>query len=838
MKRITSFRNLSGINLKQLSNQDIDIQLKKFGHNAIIEKQQHPIFEILYDTFKDPMIWLLLLIGFIFFILGEYNESISLFVAIIPLIFMDAYLHKRTQVSIESLKGQLTTHAKVFRNGKITVINSSDIVPGDIVMIESGTYLPADGVFEEAESLQMDESTLTGESLPVQKKKFNESIDHLITSSPKLILTDYLGFAGTRSLRGSGKLRVLETGIRTVYGEILQSVNSVKYEKTSLQNEVTKIVKILSVGAALLCLFLAIVRILQGKGILDAFLSAATLAVAAIPEEFPVVLTFYLGVGVYRLAKKKALVRRAVIVENIGRVSCICSDKTGTITLGQLKLKKIISEKKILEKEVWEASYWASDPSGNDPMDQAIVEYCDFKEVTKGIRELIFPFEEKRKRESSFVRIENGIICFSKGSPETILNISNMTNLDRNQWIERINEIASHGHKIIACARKDILLDSFFSKIEPKDGFQFLGILIFEDPPRQEVKDAIKYCKENSIKVMMLTGDHSETSKFIAQAVGIGDNDPKVMSAEKNPEYFEEQWLHHNPHFLKNLDVISRCTPMQKFNIVKSLKREFQVVAVTGDGVNDVPALKIASVGISMGMRGTQSAKEASSIILADDNFSTIVHAIKEGRQLFYNLANSFEYLFLIHIPFVLTAALIPLIGGPLLYLPIHVIWFELIIHPTALFSFQQEITSKTNDRKGKRIFLSKEELLTTIIIGILVALSILVSYKRSMTHIDSVRHARSMVIAITAFWNIGIVYALTGFQIWNSRIISFLTLLSTVLFIQVDIFSTYFHMIKLGLRDWFFVLFVGLFFLAVLKTTRNFLDKKFYVKERNYNRK
>jgi len=828
MKRNISFKNLRGINLSYLSDSDIDIQFKKFGPNAIVEKQRHPIFDILVDTFKDPMIWLLILIGFIFYFLGEYNESISLFFAIIPLIFMDAYLHKRTQVSIESLKGQLTTNIKVIRSGEIDIINTLNIVPGDIVLLESGSYLPADGIFEETENLQIDESTLTGESQPVQKKPFLGPISNLINSDSVMVSTEHLGFAGTRSLRGSGKLRILETGIKTMYGEILLSVQSIKHEKTPLQIEVTKIVKILSIGSAFLCIFLAMVRIFQGKGFVDAFLSAATLAVAAIPEEFPVVLTFYLGVGVFRLAKKNALVRRAVSVENIGRVSCICSDKTGTITLGQLKLKKIIPDNNFIEKEVLEASLWASDPSGNDPMDQAIVEYGAYKDVTEGSRELIFPFEEKRKRESSIVKINGQFICFSKGSPETILNISNLTNSEQVQWINRIDDIASQGNKIIACAKKNITQEFLGNKNEPNEGFRFLGLLVFEDPPRKEVKDAVTYCKENSIKVMMLTGDHIETSKFVAKTVGIGSPDPNVISAEKNPEYFEEEWLNNNPHFLKKYDVISRCTPLQKFNIVKSLKNEFQVVAVTGDGVNDVPALKVASVGISMGMRGTQSAKEASSIILADDNFSTIVHAIKEGRQLFLNLSNSFEYLFLIHIPFVLTAALIPLIGGPILYLPIHVIWFELMIHPTALFSFQQEISSKNNMSSDKRNFFPKEKLVTTIVVGLLVALYILVSFKRSMIHLDNVKHARSMIIAITVFWNVVIVFALTGFQTWSSRLISIVTIITTFLLIQVDMLSDYFRLIKLSPSDWFFVLFVSLSFLAVLKSTRKYSDKKF----------
>jgi Ca2+-transporting ATPase len=218
-----------------------------------------------------------------------------------------------------------------------------------------------------------------------------------------------------------------------------------------------------------------------------------------------------------------------------------------------------------------------------------------------------------------------------------------------------------------------------------------LGLLIFEDPPRKEVKEAIRYCRENAIKVIMITGDHTETARSIAKDVGIGGVDPKVISAEHQPDQFQESWLIDNPDFLEGLDVVSRCTPIQKFNIVKSLRINNRVIAVTGDGVNDVPALKAASIGIAMGIRGTKSAKEVASIILTDDNFSTIVHAIQEGKQLYLNLGNSFEYLFLIHIPFVLTAALVPLLGYPILYLPIHIIWFELIIHPTALFSFQQE---------------------------------------------------------------------------------------------------------------------------------------------------
>lgn len=818
LKKI-SFQNLEGINLDDITDFDVLQQKEKFGSNNITDFQKQPLLGVMKDTLSDPMIWLLFSISVIFYFIGQLQESVSLFVAIIPLVFMDAYLHRRTQVSVDSLKTHLSVVSKVFRNGKEISIDSREIIPGDLILLDSNEHIPADGIFEEATNLQIDESTLTGESLPVQKTNLKDNRDTFYTKKEALISTDYLGLAGTRILRGSGKLRVLYTGKDTSYGEIIQSMSSVFHEKTPLQHEISRLVKILTWSSIVICIFLAFVRYLQGNGILDAFLSAATLAVAAVPEEFPVVFTFFLGVGVYRLSKKNALVRKAVTVENIGRVSCICTDKTGTITLGELKLSLLFPGDGISENELLKVSLVASDPVAIDPVDRSILEMSALKSISIPEKIESFPFTEDRKRESAFILEDvNSYYCCTKGAPETLLKISNLNPDLILFWQNKITFFASQGYKVLACAKKKITVNVVEQKIEPLNDFEFLGLLVFKDPPRAEVKEAIEYCKQNKIKVLMLTGDHLDTATAIAKEVGIGGISPVVVSAEVEESKFHEDFLKNNPNFIENVDVISRCTPKIKFNIVRSLMSDHRVVAVTGDGVNDVPALKAASVGIAMGERGTKSAKDVSSIILTDDNFSTIVYAIREGKQLFLNLSSSFIYLFLIHIPFVLTAALIPLIGYPILYLPIHVIWFELIIHPTALFSFQLESDEDEKIPRNTFSFLEKGKLISIFLMGLIVTIVIVVTYKRSILSYQSVNHARSMVLAVMSLWNVAIVFSLTNFKSFNSKIISVFTLLTSLVILQNGFISKKLHLQRLGFYDWILVFCIITFFLLILK--------------------
>lgn len=805
MKKI-SFETLKDLSPRNegLSEAEVAAQISRYGKNEIVEVTGNPWIELALDTLKDPMIWFLLGIGTVFILVGDTSEAIVLFIAILPLLLMDAILHWRTQASTSSLKGQLTSQVTALRAGKEVLIASHDLVPGDLILVSPGLYLPADGIFQEVKDLQVDESALTGEAFPIAKSIFRLEPFSLSGKGETAVDPSSLGFAGTRVLTGIGKLRVLQTGQRTAYGEIVQSVSKMPHERTPLQKSITKLVQGLIVASAFLCLLLAGVRMYQGHGWLDALLSAATLAVAAIPEEFPVVFTFFLGVGVYRLAKRRALVRRAVSVENIGRVTQICTDKTGTITVGVLQLTHMDPVDGLAELDVLKAAFAASNPDGSDPVDVAIREAANLQKLPTQSRTRTFPFTEDRKQETAFAHTEDGRnIAYMKGSPETVLAKSNLSEELRQQWKERTRKWAREGHKVLACARKILSAEEANRNEEPPSGFEFCGILAFEDPPRPEVAEAMAYCQRNGIGVLVITGDHRDTAVAIARDVGLGGKSPVAASAEDDPEKFEEQWLNDNPDFLRRLHVVARCTPIQKLRIVSALKKAGELVAVTGDGVNDVPALKAADIGIAMGERGTRSAKEVASIILADDNFRTIVGAIKEGRQLFTNLGMSFKYLLCIHIPFVLTAAVIPLLGYPLVYLPVHIVWLELIIHPSALFAFQQTADGLDGIHQSKRSFFSRADIIAVVTIGLALTAVMSFSFVSGLGENMGEGHARAKAMVMLTLWSAGTVAAFSRFKTLASILIVVCTLLSTIALVQIPASAHILKLAPLHLMDW-----------------------------------
>jgi Ca2+-transporting ATPase len=802
MKTI-SFESLKGLHRHTggLTLSEVASQRSRYGANEIVEFTGRPWLELIADTIKDPMIGFLVGIGTVLLITGETADAITLFVAVLPLLLMDAFLHWRTQASTATLKSQLSSVAHVIRDGKEVEIDSRDLVPGDVVVLSPGLLLPADGVFERAKEVQVDESVLTGESFPVIKKTITVDPFSLASEQETKVNLQELGYAGTRILTGEGLLRVLFTGARTSYGEVVHSVSRMPHERTPLQKSISQLVQVLIVVAVAFCLLLAGVRIYQGHGWLDALLSAATLAVAAIPEEFPVVFTFFLGVGIYRLAKKRALVRKAVSVENIGRVTQICTDKTGTITLGSLKLTHLDVNGIATEESLLHAALVASN-SDSDPVDLAIHGLAKERNLESPIRLKTIPFTEDRKRETGFVatRSERTLICV-KGAPELILTMSQLTLEERKTWHEKVSSWAKEGHKVLACAQTEI--PSAAADREPQSGLELLGLLVFEDPARPEVADAMLYCRENGIRVLMITGDHPDTAAAIAKDCGLAPVNPRVISAEENPEKFEENWLAMNPDFLKNLNVVARCTPLQKLRVVTALKGAGELVAVTGDGVNDVPALKAADIGIAMGERGTRSAKEVSSIILGDDNFRTLVNAIREGRQLFRNLRMSFEYLLLIHIPLVMTSALIPLADYPLVFLPVHIVWLELIIHPTALLSFQAQAKSDQKHTGNKTSFFSKTEVVLILIVGLSTAASLSWSFSSGINEGSELNYVRAKAMALLTLWSAGAGVYLTEFRSVIAIFLAAATVLTSVVLIQMSESLLFLRLLPLQGQDW-----------------------------------
>jgi Ca2+-transporting ATPase len=779
-----------------LSESEAAARASTYGPNLILEAAPKGWFDLARDTLKDPMLWFLLGTSVLFALVGQAHESAILLTALVPLVGMDAYLHRRTHASIEGLSGRLASRATVVREGVRRSVPATELVPGDLVVVSTGEAFPADGLVVDGDRMQADESALTGESFPVRKV----GLDHLPCNEIEATVDGASwGFAGTRLLTGEAQMRVIYIGSETLYGEMARSAGRGTQTPTPLQTAVGQLVVVLIVGAVLLCLTLGWVRWQQGHGLLDALLSALTLAVAALPEEFPVVLTFFLGVGVYRLAKRQALVRRAVVVENIGRVSCICSDKTGTITEGRLRLSHRDAAEAVDPERLLQLAAAASRRETGDPMDVAII---DALPPPPWETVATFPFTEDRKRETAVLLRDGRLIAAVKGAPEVVFGQCGLGPTALREWQDRVDTFADTGHKVIACAWRELDGVEDWAGGEPERGFQIAGLLCFEDPVRPGVVEALQTCRAAGIRVVMITGDHTRTALAVAREIGLGKGEPRAVDGADVSTRLERG----DTSLLREVDVIARAVPAQKLELVRALKESGEIVAVTGDGVNDVPALQAADIGIAMGQRGTRSAREVAAIVLLDDDFSSIVRAIAEGRQLFTNLQLSFQYLLMIHLPLVLTAALIPLAGCPVLYLPIHVVWLELIIHPTALLVFQEVPAGSRLGPLRRSVRLQFFGWVQWTVIGLVAAVLtgvVSVSFLRGLDTGYGVDHARAIALVALTSASASITAGLTRLRTRAARTMVAATLLLSFLLVQTPWLAPLLHLKPLHADDW-----------------------------------
>ncbi|WP_202842301.1 cation-translocating P-type ATPase [Luteimonas saliphila] len=765
-----------------LRSDEVAERRRRFGENDVAETAPRRWWTVAAASARDPMLWFLLVVSLLFLALGDRTEAIVLLVAIVPLLGMDAWLHRRTQASTEGLASRLAAEARVLRDGSWRVLPARELVSGDVVEIAAGDWVPADGLLLAGSDPQFDESSLTGESLPVRKRVLDVS-----GVLPASVDAGHWAHAGTRLLTGEARLWIVHTGAHTRYGEIVRLARAGGQARTPLQRSVARLVRWMLVAALAFCLVLAAVRLAQGHGPVDTLISALTLAVAALPEEFPVVFTLFLGVGVYRLAQRQALVRRAVAVENIGRVSAICSDKTGTLTEGELRLVETVPADAMEAAALLALAARASGAAGHDPMDRAIRDAAS-PVVGNEARLATFPFTEERRRETALLRDGDGVLAVVKGAPETVMAMCAAGPDGVAAWRERLDALAGRGYKVIACARQ-ALADDHDPALEPQSGYALAGLLAFGDPLREGVRESVQACLAAGIRVVMVTGDHPLTAGAIARDIGLGGRSPQVLNLEER----QDEPLDANE--LAQADVIARAAPGQKLQLVQALQARGHTVAVTGDGVNDVPALQTADIGIAMGERGTRSAREAAAIVLLDDNFRTLVNAIAEGRQLFANLQRGFAYLLLVHLPLVLSAALVPLAGFPLLYLPIHIVWLELIIHPTAMLGFQQRSGTRLRRRapaSGPVRFFSRRAWWALWLAATVATCAVLAGYRVGSlagAPVDPAAVARSLALAVLILCSVVFLAVLTGLRDRMPRLIAVAGLASVAL-IQVPAFS------------------------------------------------
>ncbi|MEG2109540.1 MAG: cation-translocating P-type ATPase [Clostridium sp.] len=712
--------------MKGLTNDEAKAIQEKVGKNQLIPEKKESFFMKIIEVIKEPMFLLLMVAAIIYFVLGEPKDGLIMLVFVVGVISIEVIQEWKTDKTLKALKNLSAPHIEVIRDFEKLVINSEDLVPGDLMIVTEGVKIPADGEVIDSSDLCIDESSLTGEAEGVWKYNSNVEYD----SSNDYFRRDYC-YAGTLAIQGSGVILVKKIGASTEYGKIGKDISETVESSTPLQRQTGKLVK---VCAGIAGVFFALVSsitylnldtlILKDR-IIQSILSGVTLAMAMIPEEFPVVLTVFLSMGAWRLAKKNSLVRKLPSVETLGAISVLCVDKTGTITMNQMTLSNTWSKEND-NKRLLEVMGMACETEAYDPMEKAMIKYCEENGISKDSLfngELIteYSFTNESKMMGHVWKRDEGIVVASKGSPEKILSICNVNEIERKEIENKIFEMSTKGLRVIGVGEMKVKDEEEVKDTLEECDLKFLGLVGLLDPPRDGIKEDIEECNKASIRVVMITGDNGITASSIAKKVGISHSDEIITGDELNKMSDEEL-----REKVKHVSIFSRVIPEHKMRIVKAFKDNGEIVGMTGDGVNDAPALKYADIGIAMGKRGSEVSREAADLILLDDNFSTIVDTVKDGRRIYDNIRKAVGYIFTIHIPIAFSALLAPILGigsSLLLLLPVHVVLLELIIDPTCSIVLErqpaEEDIMKRKPRDPNESILTKGVLIKSIIQGL-----------------------------------------------------------------------------------------------------------------------
>jgi Ca2+-transporting ATPase len=666
-----------------------------FGENRIAEgRNRHPL-SILLDQFRDFTVWILIVAAFISGMIGE-KIDIAVILAIILINAILGFTQEfRAEIAIASLKTLSVSHATVIRGGKQVIVPASDLVPGDIVQIEAGNKVPADLRLLEVVRLKVDESALTGESQPVDKTETTIEKTGLFLGERR-----NMAYSGTLATDGHGTGVVVATGMDTEIGRIARLLHSSSGTRSPLEIRLSLFGRQLSVAILVLCSAIFIIGIARHEKIVPMLLTVLSLAIAAIPESLPAVVKIALSLGARKMVEKKVLVRRLSAVETLGSVSTICTDKTGTLTQNLMKVEEIVLPRAsdpsatetfrtmLLEAMVLNNNANLKNPGEfrGDPTEVALLEWAESagyskEETNRRLpRSGEIPFSSERSLMSTLHERSGSSLLFSKGSPERILaastNVGPDFSLDRDEVLLTVRRMGEEGLRVLAfayCERPETIREILVSGKE--NGLTFIGLVGLRDPPRPEAGAAIALCKSAGIRVVMITGDHPETARAIARNLGISGKDTPLMTGEELEALSVEDYGAR----VRDINVYARVSPLQKVRIVTALQDRGEVVAMTGDGINDAPSLHLANIGIAMGRSGTDVAREASHMILLDDNFSSIVMAVREGRRITDNIRKFVHYVLTGNAGEIIAIVVAPILGWPVPLLPIHILWVNLV---------------------------------------------------------------------------------------------------------------------------------------------------------------
>ncbi len=760
--------------IKGLSETEASERLKEEGYNELPSAKSRSVLAIALEVMKEPMFLLLVACGVLYLILGDMGEALMLLGFVFVVIGITLYQERKTERALEALRDLSSPRALVIRDGQEKRIAGREVVRGDIIVISEGDRVPADGIILSSVNLSADESLLTGESVPVRKISSEEAAEMVRPGGDDSPCV----YSSTLVVQGQAIVRVEGTGMKTEIGKIGKALQTLEPEGTLLQKETGKLVRNLAIAGACLFVIVVIAYGLTRGDWLNGFLAGITLAMAILPEEFPVVLTIFLALGAWRISQKQVLTRRMPAIETLGSATVLCVDKTGTLTMNQMSVSKIFAhgeyynlvameKENIPEKfhELIEFSILASQIDPFDPMEKAIKSLGEkYLAGTEHIHKdwpLVheYPLSKKLLALSRVwkARDREDFVIASKGAPEAIADLCHFNEKQLEELSLSITAMSNDGLRVLGVAKAP-----FSEKNLPGEQhdfkFEFLGLIGLADPVRPTVPAAIRECYSAGVRVVMITGDYPGTAQNIARQIGLNQTDKFITGPEL--ESMSETELREK---IKDTNIFARVVPEQKLMLVNAFKANNEIVAMTGDGVNDAPALKSAHIGIAMGGRGTDVARESASLVLVDDDFSSIVQAIKMGRRIFDNIKKAIAYIFAIHVP-IAGMSLIPvLFKWPLVLLPVHIVFLELIIDPSCSTVFEAEPEEadvmKRPPRNPKEPLLGIKTIGMSILQGISVLLIVLGIFVYFFVYrMESPEEARALSFTTLIIANLGLI--------------------------------------------------------------------------------